>query len=527
MSDAFLDALGDAADATRPAVPAETARARMRAALAAPELDVLDDPSRFIACRTARAAGKTTTMVSDALEQMSSIEGWRGCYFSLTKDSGIEQLWDELRRQDAEFGFGLKWMTAEGTVIYPPTGARLRVRSLDSKKEVNKARGKQYHRIYLDECQSVDDEVLAYAIVTVLPPTLSRFHGAIRLGGTPRMRCEGWWYALTGPPGLEPQRMADGSVRVLARPWDDRSSARYAVLEWSWSLHTWPRSANPSLSDADRETETMRRALAVTDADRETLAVEFDGEWPHKDETGRLYRFDAVTNTWVAGAPEANYGLPAGHDWGFYLGADLAYKRDKFALTLGACAPTSRIAYHCDEFAERRLTTEQMAGHINRFRGQLGNRLKAIVGDSQGPTGHLIFEELVRVHGIPIEKAKKGNKDDAVELVSSDLVAGRMLIRAGSQLAQQLRDVKKPLPNVAASKQPKQDDDLTDSWLYTRRRMTHGFGREKVPQTDEAARKADHERQLRAIQAKQRSNQDPMAALRGGNALRRMVGLPR
>lgn len=514
----YLDALDEASAGRRPPVEGDAARARLLASFSTQGRDAILDPSRFVVMRTARAAGKTAVMVADALIQMSTVPGWRGCYGSLTKESGIEQLWDELRRQDREFGFGLRFLSGRSEVVHPQTGARLKIRALDTKREVNKFRGKQFSRLYLDELQSIDDEVLSYAIVVVLPPTLSRHHGSMRLGGTPRMRLGGWWYAVTGPDGRIPARMNDGTVRAMARPWVERDDPMWAEIGWSWSLHTWPRSANPGLPDADRESDEMRRALAATEADRQAIAVELDGEWPdpENESVPRLFRFDPIRNTWVGGGIEANYGLPAGHEWSFYLGADLAIRWDQFALALGACSPTSPIAYHCDEDVGRRLTTAEMAARINRYRLALGTRLKAIVADSQGPTGHWIFEELSRVHRLPLERAKKGSKDDGVELISSDLVGGRMLIKAGSELARQLRELRRPFPTLPTSRQPHQKDDVADAWIYARRRMTHMFGRTPASAPDvAAAAAADKARQLQAMQRRQRDRLDPWAAIRG------------
>ena len=208
--------------------------------------------------------------------------------------------------------------------------------------------------------------------------------------------------------------------------------------------------------------------------------------------------------------------LPAGHEWSFDLGADRAIRWDQFALALGACSPTSPIAYHCDEDVGRRLTTAEMAARINRYRLALGTRLKAIVADSQGPTGHWIFEELSRVHRLPLERAKKGSKDDGVELISSDLVGGRMLIKAGSELARQLRELRRPFPTLPTSRQPHQKDDVADAWIYARRRMTHMFGRTPASAPDvAAAAAADKARQLQAMQRRQRDRLDPWAAIRG------------
>lgn len=519
MSTPALDALDAKAESRRAPVPLATARGRMREALGLPQLDLVDDPARFVWARTARAAGKTASFVSDALDQASSIPGFRGCFGALTKDSGLEQLWDEIRRQDREFGFGLKYDIAEDQIIVPETGGRVRVRSYGTKREVDKWRGKQYHRIWPDECQSVDDAVLRYALISVFPPTLSRHRGSIRLGGTPRMETEGFWFELTGPRGLEPQMYADGSVRALARMFRDRDDPARAALGWAWSGHNWSRADNPGLPHADRESDELRRALAVTQTDREALDVELDGNWPDRDQERRLFRFDPVRNVWIAGRAEHNYGLPTGHEWSFFLGADLAKKRDKFALELGACAPTSKVAYHCDEKIGYRLTIAEMAVEINKFRDLLGRRLVGLVGDSQGPTSNWIFEELCRAHGIPLERAKKGDKDAGVELCSSDFHADRMLIKAGSVLAKQLRDLKKPREDLPASMQPKQEDDAADAWIYTRRRMFHIFGRDQQPPaTDEERRMLERRRQLKAMERSEKARRGGWMEGGGGSA---------
>lgn len=518
MNTPFLEAFDSDEEGRSAPVAPDVARARMRSSLGAEELDVLEDDARFRWMRLARAGGKTTTMVSDALDKMSAVRDWRGCYGSLTKDSGLEQLWDELRRQDKAFGFGLKFVESQGIVYYTQTGARLRVRSLDNLGEVNKWRGKQYHDVYVDECQSIDDAALRYAIVTVLPPTLSRHKGRMLLGGTPRMDCSGWWFELTGPNGLMAAERPDGGVRANARLYRDRKRPEYVDghLDWAWSGHNWPRSSNPGLPDADRESDTLRRALSVTPEDAVALSVELDGEWPAANAKTRIYRYvPAESNRWRPGPAEENYGLPDGHDWGFYLGADLGFA-DEFAVEIFAAAITSRRAWHCDEFHQSHLEVSQMAGVLKGFMDQLGTRLHAMVGDSQGGTGHRIFEELSTVHGIPLERAEKRDKDDAVELWNDDLTQGRVVIIQGSRLEQQLLALKKTDPTKRVSQQPKQRDDCADAALYARRRMLHVFGKDPAEVDPEAAKKAGYRRQLKAMEARRRATSNPWTASRGG-----------
>ena len=60
--------------------------------------------------------------------------------------------------------------------------------------------------------------------------------------------------------------------------------------------------------------------------------------------------------------------------------------------------------------------------------------------------------------------------------------------------------------------------DVTDAWLYCRRRMTHGFGKDKPPPLTPVERQQlDHARQLRAMQAHRAKREDPWGTFRGGS----------
>jgi hypothetical protein len=509
----WLDALEDAYASRAAPVEAGTARAGMRAAFGAEQLDFIDDDHRFGAARTARAAGKTSAIVGRALDRMTSIRGWRGCYGALTSDSGQEQVWEEFKRQDALFGFGLKFHEHKKIVELPDMGSRYRIRSMENKRAADRWRGKQYHEVDIDECQSIPDGVLSYALISVIPATLTRFQGHLRLTGTPRLDMSGIWYLITGKRGRVVSKRPDGTLSAVARYFHRKDEPELAGVEATWSLHTWSRSSNPGLPHADRETDTMRRALAVTPETQAAISVELDGDWPEELEpTDRMYRFDPVKHVWTPGAAPG-YGLPEGHEWRFVLAADLARKRDAFAIEVGAYALTSRVAYHVDEFHARKLEVHQMAAELKKFRALLGSRLVAMVGDGQGPTGAPILDELQRVHGIPIDPAEKAYKDAGIDLVSSDLVADRLKIKAGSKWAKQLTELRKPDKDKPASQQPKQDDDAADAGLYMRRRMLHVFGKEPgASATPDAIRAQRAKEQLRAMQ--RRAEQ----ARRGGSA---------
>jgi hypothetical protein len=513
MRDPYLSALEDLEDLRRAPVETGSARARIREQFSPEQATIFEDDSRFIVVRTERGAGKTTTVIGQKLDRLcdAALPPARIVYGALTKESARENVWDEIKRQNARCGLGLELKDATMVVTHPETGGRLRIFSLETKREVDKQRGKQYTDVVIDECQSIVDDWLRYAIISVIPPALRRFRGRVAFLGTATKFTAGFWYTISSKKGMVPREFASGDLRAITRPWSERKLSGWRGVDHTWSLHTWPASANPALSDADREAAEMRERLAITAEDKAGLDAEY-GDWPEEGiDDGREYRFDEVRDVWQRGPTSRDnpFGLPEGHVWSYYLGADLAFRRDDFALTLGATARTSRTAYHADEFHKKRMTIAEMAVQINRYRDILGPQLVAIVGDSQGPTGQEIFVELSRVHRIPIERATKGYREDGLQLVNSDFVAEHMKILKGSELARQLGSLRK---GPDGKRLRGQADDVADAWTYTRKRMMHWASVERSPDdrpsTEQVRRDFEREQLRRMTDAHKRMRDD-------------------
>jgi hypothetical protein len=500
----FLRALERRDGARRAPVNLSQARLRIRAPLGPDQLDVLDDPHRFVDILTPRGAGKSTAMVHDALDKMSATHEGRFFYGALTKDSGVENVIDEFARCDSACGLGLVIRQDAGIIRMPETGSTLRIRSIESRKEVDKIRGKQYDGGYLDECQSVRDDILRYALTGVIPQTLGRKRGFLKLAGTPTRTPVGMWHAITSRLGQVPRRFAGGVERSLSRPWKERELAKWQQILWTWSHHTWGRAANPGMADADAEAAYMKGALAVSLEDAATMEAEY-GDWPEDDPRGREFRFNPLSDVWTPGARSVSnpFGLPTGHDWFYTLAADLIHENgqnDEFAVGVGASAFTSRVGYHVWEDGGNGLTIAEMASKINYARHLLGTKLVRMVGDSQGQ-GNETFLRLQIEHRLPLEKAVKRDKEDGIELVNSDLVAGRLKILAGSRVATQLEQLRKGPDGKRLKGQP---DDFADMVVYMRRGMLHWAADDTPKAPDpEADRRARETRILADIARQQ------------------------
>lgn len=508
MSGLFLRALEKRDGARRAPVNLSTARQRIRASLSPDQVDVLDDPHRFCDILTPRGAGKSTALVHDALDKMAATNEGRYFYGALTKDSGVENVIDEFARCDSACGLGLVIRQDAGIIRMPETGSTLRIRSIESRKEVDKIRGKQYDGGFLDECQSVRDDILRYAITGVIPQTLGRRRGFLKMAGTPTRTPVGMWHAITSKLGQVPRRFAGGVERALARPWKERGLEKWGQILWTWSHHTWGRAANPAMVDADAEAAYMKGALAVSLEDAATMEAEY-GDWPEDDPRGREFRFDPLRDVWTPGARTvANpFGLPAGHDWFYTLAADLIHENgqnDEFAVGVGASSFSSRVGYHVWEDGGRGLTIAEMAGKMNYIRALLGTRLVRMIGDSQGQ-GFETFTRLQIEHRLPLEKAVKRDKEDGIELVNSDLVAGRLQILAGSNTAKQLEQLRKGPDGKRLKQQP---DDYADMLVYLRRGMLHWAADDAPKLPDPEAERRAREARILADVARQQKGMD-------------------
>jgi len=253
------------------------------------------------------------------------------------------------------------------------------------------------------------------------------------------------------------------------------------------------------------------------------------GRWA-ADDTGRIYRYrkhiiDPVTgksidwNTWTPlPKSKANpFGLPEGHKYHFVLGGDLGSRkstkdkanriladdveggsrmdredRNKTILELFAYADTSPNFTHAHE---RVVPPDPVKGSITRLAEEIkaieglcgaygGATLDAIVlDDGNRSGGGMICDELAAVHEVPAQKADKANKNNAIELLNSDLVDGRAKILPGSHLEAEMEVLQ--WDESGQKENPSQANDACDCGVYARKESLHTYGHELPPEPQE------------------------------------------
>jgi hypothetical protein len=410
-----------------------------------------------------RRAGKTYTVASYIVWLALTRPRCNILYIAQTRGVARKLLWDSndtgLKKIAEDFGVQFSFNATNLEAVLP-NRSRITLLGADSDEEIEKNRGQSYDLVVIDEAGTLPARRINLLVSSILEPALRDRLGTLCMIGTPA-------YVLAGPffEATTLENKSPGAPKV--RPWNHR--IRWGKQPYSWSFHRWTVKENTALPHLWDLCLQEKAEKGWPDShpvwQRETLAL-----WV-VDGSRLMYRFNEAVNTW---APEAGeefnrFGLPREHEWVFLLGIDFGYVEDT-AITVGAYSSTCPNMYQVYEYSEPRMTTAAIAAKLDELDDMFGE-FQAEVGDSAGKQ---IIETLNQEHGRAILPADKANKRDAIELLSSDLVAQRVFLLKGSKLADQMSilvwDEKNQLREAKG-----QDDHLADAFLYMHRYAQHHF----------------------------------------------------
>lgn len=516
---------------------------------------VMEDAHRKQALLTSRRAGKTSAVERKIARGALLHNRARYLYIALSRPTAEEILWDPLKQFADELEIPAIFYESSLTMEFKDTGSTLQLLGADDKKECDKKRGQKYHGAGIDEAASFPGKMLKYLLDEVLRWSLMDFRGWLALVGTPGNLLTGPFYAAT----------REGAPRT--RRWKDREKDEWVptpctcalgtanpCTAFAWSMHAWglqdniaqPHLWQEALAEKEQEGWTDENPIWV----REAL-----GRWA-ADDTGRVYRYrkhivdehgkSIDWNTWTPLAKsKANpFGLPEGHKYHFVLGGDLGSRksmkdradrvqleddlpggtrmdredRNKTILGLFAYADTSPNFIHAHE---RVVPPDPVKGSITRLAEEIkaieadcaaygGATLDAIViDDGNRSGGGMICDELAAVHEVPAQKADKANKANAIELVNSDLVDGRMKVLPGSHLESEMEVLQ--WDESGQKENPSQANDACDTATYARKESLHTYGHELPPEPQAPVPEQPAARRERAPrpQARERAPRKP------------------
>lgn len=466
-----------------------TVESRIRISTHGKQRDFIFDPARWISLLSGRGAGKTFAEMCRLILAMlrgdrTTGKGANCLYVAKNREQARGIVWADFKDLIERLGFtSLAKVDEVRAEITLANGSWFKLLGFDERDEIEKARGKTWHEVAIDEAGSARSDLLARLIDEIIGP---RLVGALVLFGTPGYLLEGSFYEAT----------REGSS--LHRPYAKRDEE--APDGWLWSSHAWNVKDGADAGIAaiielyEKQLEDKQRK-GYSDSNPKWLREQ--GRWA-LDNTTTVYAYRAHDeqgviefNQWTPPPRPTDSTrwarLPPGWDpksWGYGISMDIGWK-DAFALEAFAWSYTdpSRTMWHIGEFYKTKQATRAVARMLigeglsaskpTGIIGELGWP-DLMVGDFSGQ-GDRFIEDMKVDYGIlikPVDKHPKF-KDPAIEIVNADMFEGRFKIMKGSELAKELVTLQWVMDaNGRRIENPHQPNHGCDGLLYFRVSVT-------------------------------------------------------
>lgn len=419
----------------------------------------VEDKNRNKLALCTRRAGKTNIWprytVSEALERPGVlIRVW-----AVNRLRAKQLLWDEynalFRRHGIEVthtgypqGSQVKMHETELTLRFG-NGSEIRLLGADKDKEVQKKRGDKTWMEIVIESQ-LFGPYLKTLVEEVAEPCLFDLRGTFCLEGTPGPVCAGYWYETSGRNDLDRRWVSSGGKDSIGA---------------GWSCHRWSVLDNPFLPHAKSELAALKKKRRWDD-DNPTFLREWTARWVN-DVGALFYKYAEDRNTY-----DSTVVQPWGPGWQHVLGWDLG-SCDDMALVAWGWHPKHPDLYEAFSWKKPGALAGEVMEQILALEGR-GFNFIAKVADTGGG-GRMYVEEVMSRYAQVFEPAKKSEKAEHVRLMNDDYITGRIKLRLGSPLQEEVAALTKdpdwdstsgrpPLEN------PRAPNHCADASLYSWRR---------------------------------------------------------
>lgn len=395
---------------------------------------VVSTSRRDVAC-IPRQAGKTTAAVLRAFRVAQQSHARLVSYVTKTKRNGRRLFWRPLKEFAKKLGYDLRACADNGEMVFSVphedgSVCLIEILGAHDEDQIELMLGTQYDLVIIDEAAYIRPLVLETLLKRVLVPGLRARRGAILLIGTP------------GP--------------IKAGPFYEAwSSEVYAKFRWT----AWD---NPSTPPGSIEEEIAELKLAPEDA---IYVTEYLGEWYDGPDSRRVWQYDPDRDSPDIELPTS--AEAAGGMWKFSWGVDLASSKDNDALVVWGWRTDDeqRRLYEVDAWeGPGTELIDDLEAVLRAKRAQW--RPSAAVGDQGGHGAKKILRTLAPRVGIHFQD-KPTDVEATVRLMNSDFRAGRLKVRRGGKLAQDMQmevwDLSKAGKRVISAPS---HSDLTSSARY-------------------------------------------------------------
>jgi hypothetical protein len=401
----------------------------------------VEEKAHRVAMLCTRRAGKTfggiREFVAFALENPKS----RQLYINETRDECKALAWDEpddgiiavldafgLERGDKRGDDADYWANETELIVRFRNGAMIKLYGADDERQIDKLRGRKWHRVLCDEAQKARH--LQALVQRILGASMADFEGQIWLTGTPSRDTAGYFYEVT---------RQDGQTRAPG-----------------WAVHGWSVTDNPffGATPEARWSRTAAKALEENGwtEDEPDFQREWMGLWVITD-ANHVYPVHAVPAHILTFAPlrmnaagkydhEASMrDLPRGRrnrpmHWLFSIGLDFGFFPDPFAICMGAFSMETDVAYEMWSWKKIRTDADEQRDELKHLVDNVDN-IVSIVGDPAGQRA--LMKGWRERFFIPIEDAEKNEKDTWIDLMGTAIRKGRWRYRENSPLLHEHR----------------------------------------------------------------------------------------
>jgi hypothetical protein len=395
-------------------IPTPTLRA-----LTLKQMLAISGTKRFRAWMAGRRAGKS---YAAAIWLLGGKKGEVSAYCSKTLKAAKSILLGVFSELNSRFNLGLEIKAATGTVI-EPTGHVIQFYGLHDVSQADLMRGQKFRKVFLDEGGVFTDELLKYCVQSVIQPALLDLQGHLIIAGTPGPVPKGYFYDITGNPGLEPPTPG------------------------KWLTHHWTFRDNPHVPEDEILTEVLEGNGWTEDS--ATFRREYLGIWC-EDADAVIYKYQG--EQWAK--PPADGTTVMAIDFGVVDCTTWSVVRQSYE--------TRPHVFICETIAKSNIDINEIA-QITRDLQQKWSVHKTYA--DEGALGKMIANNLRNQHNLDIEPATKANKRGRIDICRGRLSAKTLHI---CPEATGLYDEWLTLcwDEKRHEHHPRHSDDITDATLY-------------------------------------------------------------
>lgn len=366
------------------------------------------EKEKRVAADCGRRAGKTTTlarMVMDGAERNPQVGEDESitAYIAPTKNQAKRLIWGKMQILSQQNDIAMEFNNTD-LIATHPNGAQVWLMGANDDRDVERLRGFAYRRVLIDEAQAVGAD-FADLIDEVIDPALADYDGQLVLSGTPNAACVGYfWEACTGQrPGWTNHH------------WNITDNEMFP--KWR-SADNWREIASKWLED--------KRIGQEWGLDHPTYQREWLGHWV-RDVGGLVYRCE----DWNTYGGE----IPDGYNWMHVMGVDFGHD-DAFACTVWAFTEDLPTLYERETVKYTGKTVTDWANTM-KIMTQEYAPVKTVA--DTGALGKAIAKEITQRHGIPMDPAKKADKQGNIALMNAGYAKREVFLVRGGPLHKEQR----------------------------------------------------------------------------------------